>query len=109
MRAFEWQIFLAIGCMLILSACGGASGSDPKPDAVALSETAALASSCSGCHAATGAAIASLSGRSAGELESLLLEYRHGEGTTVMHRLARAYSDEQIAAVSAYVAEGIPQ
>jgi sulfide dehydrogenase cytochrome subunit len=91
--------------LLVLTACGQEQSQNANPDPASITEIATIAASCSGCHAPSGTAIPSLSGRSAEELETLMLEYRHGDGTTVMHLLARAYSDDQIASLSAYLAE----
>ncbi len=92
-----------------LAACGNAGGGDVVTgDGVlpAITGNAAqLAAACSGCHGGPGAAFASLDGRSADELARLLATYRsQTAGTTVMHRLARGYSDAEIEAVSAYLA-----
>lgn len=91
--------------LLVLAACGQEQSENANTNLVSTTEIATIAASCSGCHAPSGTAIPSLSGRSAEELETLMLDYRHGDGTTVMHLLARAYSDDQIASLSAYLAE----
>lgn len=63
-----------------------------------------LGVSCSGCHSDTGTALASLSGRDAKTLIAQLTTYRDETGgTTVMHRLARGYTDEEIKAIAAYL------
>lgn len=66
---------------------------------------AALAAACSGCHAGPAEGIASLEDRDAETIVRLLLQYKaEPQGWTVMHRLARGYSDEQVKAVAAYLA-----
>ncbi|MEO0467143.1 MAG: hypothetical protein AAF216_11435 [Pseudomonadota bacterium] len=91
----------------LASACGVAdepaarSGTDT---AQALSVTASLAASCSGCHAA-GDAIVSLDGLGADAFAASLTRYRTEGGSTVMHRLVRGYSDEQVQAIAEYLAE----
>ncbi|MEM9739941.1 MAG: cytochrome C [Pseudomonadota bacterium] len=92
------------GLIPLLPSCSDQAARDLESDE-SVSTTAALAASCSGCHAGPDAAIASFSGRSQSELAALMLEYQRGEGTTVMHRLARTYSDEQITAIAGYLAE----
>ncbi|MEL6664111.1 MAG: cytochrome c, class I, partial [Pseudomonadota bacterium] len=69
------------------------------------SGVASLAASCSGCHMESGGAIASLSGLTAEELQARLVAYKTEDGATVMHRLARGYTTEQIASVSSYLAD----
>lgn len=93
-----WQGVLAGGALAVLAACAGVSDSDPSLDQAAL-----LTASCSGCHAASGRAggIASLSGMSSADIETRLLAYRQNEeGGSSMHRMARGYSEQQIALIA---------
>ncbi|MCG8442248.1 MAG: hypothetical protein MI723_10615, partial [Caulobacterales bacterium] len=86
----------------------------PAPDAGApatadgrLSAVAALAAACSGCHSAPAEGIVSLDGKSAEEIAAALHTYREDEaGGTVMHRLARGYSEAQVDAVAAHLSAG---
>lgn len=56
-----------------------------------------LATSCSGCHMPGGGALADISDYDEVRLAATLRAYKSdADGTTVMHRLARGYSDEQI-------------
>lgn len=91
-----------------LAACnGGEAGSDRASAGPAVSTHAAarLAAACSGCHAGPDAAIASLDGRSAGDIARPMRAYRsQTDGTTVMHRLARGYTEDEIEAISTYLA-----
>lgn len=94
--------------LLGLAACGGASdpsnSSAQTPDAAQIGPGAALALACSGCHSDLNGAIASLSTYTETQLQDTLVRYKNEtDGTTVMHRLARGYSDEDIALVSAYL------
>jgi sulfide dehydrogenase cytochrome subunit len=63
---------------------------------------------CSACHAPNGDernAIPSLEGRSARQIESALLAFKSGRRpATIMDRIARGYTDNEIAAVAAYFA-----
>mgnify|MGYP006273908517 CR=1 FL=1 len=105
-RGGAFAIFLG----LAVAACGSASRGDGVPASRAgpeasTSPAARLAAACSGCHAGTGAAIVSLERRSAADLSAALVRYRsETEGTTVMHRLARGYTRDEIDAISAYLA-----
>jgi cytochrome c553 len=57
-----------------------------------------------------GAAIVSLDQLSAQEIATSLNRYRGDEtGTTVMHRLARGYSMDEVAAVSAHLGRKEPR
>lgn len=71
-----------------------------------LGQGAQLAAACAGCHSPVSApGFVDLSGYNAETLSARLQAYRNNpEGTTVMHRLARGYSDGDIASVSAYIA-----
>lgn len=96
--------------LLGLAACGGAN--DPSNGAASSSMAAAgqfgpgatLAAACSGCHSDGNGAIANLTLYSETQMQETLARYKNeAGGTTVMHRLARGYSDEDIALVSAYL------
>ncbi|MEM5516209.1 hypothetical protein WNY37_04560 [Henriciella sp. AS95] len=80
---------------------GGASGSDLNSD---LSSAAALALSCTGCHSDAGEGIADIDDYTSDAIKTALDRYKlEVDGTTVMHRLIRGYSDDQIQAVSDYL------
>ncbi len=84
-----------------LAGCGGVATGSAGIDQAAL-----LTASCSGCHAPGGEAIASLEGMPAAELEAKLQAYRtEAEGGSSMHRMARGYSDEQIALIARTLGE----
>ncbi len=84
-----------------LAGCGGLVQAP-----MALDQAALLTASCSGCHAAGGRAIVSLDGMAASELEAKLLAYRNdADGGSAMHRMARGYSDEQIALIASTLGE----
>ncbi len=105
--ARAWVVALVSG---IVGACGPSeSARDVEPPAAApaalLSETTMLAAACSGCHAPSGDAIVHIADLDAGEISSALLAYKTEDGETVMHRLARAYTDAQIDAIAAHIAE----
>ena len=104
---------LLLAGLLALAACGTeaetpqasaplAPASDAQESGSLRGESLALA--CSGCHGGTDAAIPDLSAYDAETMETLLLTYKEeAEGGTVMHRLMRGYSEEDIAAVSVYL------
>lgn len=66
-----------------------------------------LAAACANCHGTTGASqggIPSLAGRERSELARLMQEFRSGKRpATVMHQIAKGYSDEQVEAIAAYL------
>jgi len=68
-------------------------------------KAATLAAACSGCHAKNGDAIVGLGTRSADEIQSSLIAYKaDAAGSSVMHRIARGYSEAQIRMIAAYLA-----
>ena len=92
-------LFLAAAIALPLTAA--AQGSDPN-----LGRN--LASSCAGCHNITGKSLTGMpgiAGRSKESLASTLKDYKEGKRPgTVMHQLAKGYTNEQIDLIAAYFA-----
>ena len=66
-----------------------------------------LALSCASCHGTNGASpgsIPRIQGRSAEYIEKAMLQYKAGERpATVMNRIAKGYTDEEIQLLSAYL------
>src|SRR5215467_11752694 len=64
-----------------------------------------LAAACASCHASNSAsAIPSLAGKDPSELLRMMQDFRSGKRqATVMHQLARGYTDEQVQAIAAYL------
>jgi len=71
-----------------------------------------LAASCAGCHGTDGQSpdsIPTIQGKSADYIAGKLRAYKAGEGNpTVMNRLAKGYSDEEIDAIAAWFAAREP-
>ncbi len=66
------------------------------------------AASCSGCHAAASrpSAIPSLEGRAPAEIVTAMQDFRAGRRhATLMDRIAKGFTDDELAAIAAYVAE----
>lgn len=92
---------LASCAVLLLAGCGGGAGNGA---AGGLDRAALLTASCSGCHAGGGSpeGIVPLDGMGSAELEAKLLGYRNdAAGGSAMHRMARGYTDDQIALIAA--------
>lgn len=91
--------------LLGLAACGGAETAPQSlsPDQ-STDRAAVIALACSGCHSDQSGAIASLTDYRSDVMRDSLLNYKTDlDGTTVMHRLARGYSDADIELISAYL------
>ncbi|WP_300394566.1 hypothetical protein [Henriciella sp.] len=106
-----------LGAAASLSACNPANGTDDagmdglkQAEQVSVPDrTSMLAMSCSGCHSEAGQAIVSLEGYSREELMTALMRYHdEADGTTVMHRLMRGYSEADMASISVYLAGDKP-
>jgi sulfide dehydrogenase cytochrome subunit len=71
----------------------------------------AMAVNCAACHGpdgrpVEGSSVAGLAGRPAGQFIEKMRAFRDGKAeATVMHQIARAYSDAEIVALAAYFAQ----
>jgi cytochrome c553 len=90
--------------LLLLAACGvQAQGNDPQT-----LRARSLAATCAQCHgtaghALPGAVVPGLAGLPAGYLAEQMKAFRSGtRSATVMHQIAKGYSDAQIEQMAAY-------
>ena len=96
--------------LLALSSCG-ASPASSDDDSVSefdnkTSRAASLSMTCSGCHSEQSSAVVSLKGYDADAIRESLMRYKsESDGTTVMHRLARGYSDQDIEVIAMYLGD----
>lgn len=67
-----------------------------------------LAANCAACHGtdgkpADGSTVGSLAGKPSAEIRSTMAQYKEGKRpATVMHQLAKGYTDEEIQALAEY-------
>ena len=91
---------LAAAGMVSLAAAGLAAPAVAPPGAA----------SCSGCHAPAGTvttAIPSPQNLTAAEIEAAMLAFKSGERqATVMNRIARGFSDQEIGQIAAWLGQG---
>jgi cytochrome subunit of sulfide dehydrogenase len=92
---------LCLAFALVWSPASASAASLPPPGAAA----------CAGCHPQSSGengnqtALRPLAGRNAAELETAMKAFRTGaRPATVMDRLAKGFSDDEIAAIAAYYA-----
>ena len=100
------RIALFTSLLLVCSACSETadSGSYAEITEQPSQRAALLTASCSGCHAEGGTALVDIHQFSAEEIASSLQLYRSEEdGTTVMHRLTRGYTDDDIIVIADYL------
>lgn len=95
--------------------CAGAAvwatepGRAPESSGVNSQMGQQLAATCANCHGTDGrtqgAAFIALAGMPAAQLTEILALYKNGGRTgTVMHQIAKGYTDEQIRAIAAFFA-----
>ena len=94
------SVFLIAGLLFSLSA---------QADPIPAERVKMLAGSCANCHGTEGrltGAVPALAGRPASTLETTLLSFKHDDdaSVTVMNRITRGYSDEELAALADYFA-----
>jgi len=72
-----------------------------------------LAATCANCHGTNGNArgdMQPLAGVAAGKIVAALADYKSGnQPATIMHQIAKGYTDEQIKLVAAYFAAQQPR
>jgi sulfide dehydrogenase cytochrome subunit len=87
-----------VAVMAALSASGAATAAEAPAGAL----------SCSGCHAGSARVetpVPRLAGRTAGEITDAMLAYKSGkQAGTIMDRIAKGFSDEEIRAIAAWYA-----
>ena len=91
---------VALSC-LILSSWAHAQA----PSAVQARSWAAACANCHGTHGQAQPGMASLAGVSKDDIVQKMLDFKSGRRpATIMHQLAKGYSDEQIQVIAAYFA-----
>ena len=95
------RIRLALAALLTVPFAAAVHGADPN-----LGRN--LAATCAGCHNITGKSLTGMpgiAGRSKESLASTLKEFKGGQrSATVMHQLAKGYTDQQLELIAAYFA-----
>jgi cytochrome c553 len=95
-----------LGLTVALTQCAALAQGSPAP------ANRTLAGSCSGCHGPAGqgsGAMPAIAGLPEAHLAQLLAQFRAGQRpASVMHQLARGYSEEEIAALARHFA-GLPR
>lgn len=98
-------VLVAAAALLAAAAPAAAQGSDPN-----LGRN--LAATCANCHGTNGVSVGevdSLAGKSKDELVRKMQEFKSGaKPATVMHQLAKGYTDEQIQLVASWFAAQKP-
>jgi cytochrome subunit of sulfide dehydrogenase len=96
------------GALMALAISAFASGAEAQQ--LQPQDVAVLAGPCANCHGTDGRTkgpIPSIAGRPAATIQAMLKAYKSDTpppGTTIMNRLVKGYSDEQIEALAKYFA-----
>ncbi len=97
------KICRALAAVSIMAAAAWAQAQAPDP-----LQVRSWAASCANCHGTNGRAqpgMESLAGVAKEDIAKKMLDYKAGRRpATVMHQLAKGYSDEQIEAIAGYFA-----
>lgn len=107
-------LFLVAASCVSLFALAACGGSEPTQDKAPTTDIAtitgdgvAIAMACGGCHSPQSEAMVDLTDYGADPMRQALTRYRsERDGTTVMHRLARGYSDADIELLATYFDTG---
>ena len=90
-----------IAALTLVAASAGAFAADPL-------QVRGMAAACSNCHGTQGIALdgmESLAGQKKEDLAKKMMDFKTGKKpATVMHRLSKGYSDEQIDQLASYFA-----
>jgi cytochrome subunit of sulfide dehydrogenase len=89
------ELIVVILALVVTPASAGAAAMPP------------LVAACSGCHAANGGdpMLPRLAGRNAGDIVAAMKAFRTGgRPATVMDRIAKGFTDDEIAAIAAWYA-----
>jgi cytochrome c553 len=89
---------------LLAAACAGAAAADAR-----ISAGQRLAASCANCHGtngvSAGGAVPGLAGQPKELIQASMRAFKDGSrSSTIMHQLAKGYTDEQIEVIAAYFA-----
>ena len=99
---------LATACAAALTAALGAGPAAAQDSPAAHNLARSLAATCANCHGTNGQArgdMKPLAGVSADKIIAALADYKSGaQPATIMHQIAKGYTDEQIKLVAAYFA-----
>lgn len=103
---------LALRCAALAAAlwvCSTPSGAQPKADP---NLGRNLAATCANCHGTNGNArgdMKVLAGVSADKITAMMADYKSGnQPATIMHQIAKGYTEEQIKLIAAYFAAQKP-
>jgi cytochrome subunit of sulfide dehydrogenase len=105
MRSMLAGLFLALGSLSALAQQPAPAFAAPNLSAPGVRS---LAAGCAACHgtngrAAPGSSVAGLAGRSKEDLVQVMAQFKGGQRpATVMHQIAKGYTDAEIAAMAEY-------
>jgi sulfide dehydrogenase cytochrome subunit len=107
MKQFPLRTLGAVGFVLVLSNTAFAAEKKEPPKTMTGASAEMLGNTCAGCHgthgASNGPSIPTLAGMSSAYLVEMMEDYKGDEiPSTIMGRLAKGYSDEEITLMGGY-------
>ena len=108
MKAFAPYFVAASALAAGLSVAQQPAPPDFAPSNLTPAGVRSLAANCAACHGtdgkpAGGSMLGSLAGKPSGELQMAMMQFKEGKRpATVMHQLAKGYSDAEIKALAEY-------
>jgi len=97
-----------VGGILLSASAFAADAPKEKPAVLSNSNASMIAGTCAGCHGYEGKSVGaapSIAGLDAAYIESAMHAFKKGERpATIMNRIAKAYSDDDIKAMASYFA-----
>jgi sulfide dehydrogenase cytochrome subunit len=110
MNRIAWEGIAAAMLATSLPAWSQQPAPPPAFAAANLSESGvrSMASACAACHGTqgkpvAGSTVAALAGRPAQDIQDAMAQFRDGKRpATVMHQIAKGYSDAEVAAIAGY-------
>jgi len=101
LRALKFVVLCLTFCAV--SAC---QAQTTQTETQSISQGALLSVACANCHSRSGQGSPNISDLSEARMQKYLMYYKSDiAGTSVMHRLSRGLSDEDIRLISAYYAQ----
>lgn len=108
MKAFAPYLVAASALAAVTAAAQQPAPPNFAPSDLSPAGVRSLAANCAACHGtngkpAAGSTLAGLAGKPSGELAMAMMQFKEGKKpATLMHQLAKGYTDEEIKALAEY-------
>jgi len=98
-------IGIVLGLLIIASGAFASDAATPEAPPEAIGEAALISASCSGCHTNSEmeTSIPNLSSYTSDQIVTLLTQFQTDDSVTLMNRIARGYSADEIKTIADYL------